>query len=80
MALAKRTNRTIIRTPKIKADSIGRDNEADKTGTDVDSDKTGSIAHVKFDKPKRETDPDRTEIAVHSDKTKPGVIKNKSKH
>jgi len=52
------------------------DNDADKTGTDMGADKTqpggakkGKGAS-KFDKPKREPNPDRTGIDIHSDKTK----------
>lgn len=46
------------------------DKGADRSGTDTDSD----ITHIskepsKFDKPKREVDPDRTGIDTESDKT-----------
>ncbi len=44
------------------------DSDADKSGTDKDSDKTQvpdpKKDEEKFDKPKRETDPDRTDIDI----------------
>lgn len=44
------------------------DSDADKSGTDKDSDKTqlpdSKKDEEKFDKPKREPDPDRTDIDI----------------
>ena len=44
------------------------DSDADKSGTDKDSDKTQlpdpKKDEERFDKPKRETDPDRTDIDI----------------
>lgn len=52
------------------------DTDADKTGTDKNSDATQIVKpgkkaeDGKFDKPKREKNPDRTGIDTNSDKTK----------
>lgn len=52
------------------------DTDADKTGTDKNSDATQIVKPSKdaedgkFDKPKREKNPDRTGIDTESDKTK----------
>ena len=62
--------------PICNADSIGLDIDADKSGTDTNSDTTNpngaekSKGTNKFDKPKREPNPDRTGIDIKSDKTK----------
>ena len=66
----------VIKEPAYNADPTSPDNDADKTGTDVSSDKTqpgtkekGKHA-TKFDKPKREPNPDCTSTDTDSDKTK----------
>lgn len=67
--------------PSSSNNHTGTDKDADHTGVDSDNDKT-EIAVVptgkdslgeddnKFDKPKRETDPDTTGIDTNADKTK----------
>lgn len=58
------------------SDCSSSDNDADKTGTDKNSDATHQVKQKeneglnKFDKPKREPNPDRTGIDTESDKTK----------
>lgn len=53
-----------------KSDNTGPDEDADKSGSDVNSDPTKRDGENKFDKPKREVNPDRTDIDTESDKTK----------
>ncbi len=57
----------------------GMDNNNDHSGTDTDADKTGidDDKAQRYDKPKRETDPDTTEIDTDADKTKPKQPKRK---
>lgn len=65
-----------IKLPLItkSSDCSSKDNDADKTGTDKDSDSTDIVntesEASKFDKPKRERNPDRTGIDTNADKTK----------
>jgi hypothetical protein len=67
---------TTDKLPICNADNTGLDNDADKSGTDINSDTTNpngakkSKGVNKFDKPKREPNPDRTGIDIKSDKTK----------
>lgn len=60
--------------PSITPDpTSGKDNKNDHSGTDSDADKTetGKEVPQRYDKPKREVDPDTTEIDTDADKTKP---------
>jgi hypothetical protein len=67
--IKKTIKEPVALTPNAKPDS-----GADKSGTDKDSDKTKlpdpKKESGKFDKPKRETDPDRTGIDIQKATTK----------
>ena len=59
--------------------TVGLDTKNDHSGTDTDADKTGSDQDEpqRYDKPKREVDPDTTEIDTDADKTNPKQPKRK---
>jgi hypothetical protein len=61
-------------------DFTGPDKNADKTGSDSNSDCTEKKnGATKFDKPRREVDPDTTGIDINSDKTKKEKPQNHKK-
>jgi hypothetical protein len=73
--MSKNTKQVSTKKNLASTPNISPDEDADKTGTDVDSDKTQTGHNKghdknKFDKPKRERNPDTTGIDIQPDKTK----------
>jgi hypothetical protein len=71
--ISNRLKKIISVAPNAKPDS-----NADKTGTDKDSDKTQvpdpKKDNERFNKPKRETDPDTTGINISKDRNKSLIL------